>query len=170
MKPLTVAISIAVLALPLCASEAADQTKKNTTSTTLSATAAAQQQDSPLVRAAKATGRLNKKPTMVITNDTLVKTGGHFTTTTLNTPLPSAPAQPESNDLEKARAAQRERLAAEQKAKADAAAAKKEQALRRAAADYNGESVEPRSDDPAVQEHQMQQMTSTQPPAKPPKN
>ena len=38
--------------------------------------------DSPLVRAAKATNRLGKKPSQVITNDTLVRTGGHFTTTT----------------------------------------------------------------------------------------
>jgi len=39
------------------------------------------QGDSPLVAAAKRTGRLGKKPAFVITNDNLVTTGGHFTTT-----------------------------------------------------------------------------------------
>ncbi|SRR5712691_1411093 len=162
MKPLTAAISIAVLALPLCA---ADQQKPNTTTTTLSSVAAPQQEDSPLVRAAKATGRLGKKPTMVITNETLVRTGGHFTTTTLTTPLPAAYPQP-NPDQGKLDAALRQRREAEAKAKRDAAE-KKQQDLRRASADYYGESIEPRVDDPAMQEHQMNQMTSTQPKVQP---
>ena len=65
MKPLTIAFSIAALALPLLA----------------------QTEDSPLVRAAKATGRLNKKPKIVITNDTLVLSGGHLATTDATTPF-----------------------------------------------------------------------------------
>ena len=65
MKPLTIAFSIAVLALPLLA----------------------QTEDSPLVRAAKATGRLSKKPKIVITNDTLVLSGGHLATTDATTPF-----------------------------------------------------------------------------------
>src|SRR5712692_2555541 len=143
MKPLTAAISIAVLALPLCA---ADQQKPNTTTTTLSPVAAPQQEDSPLVRAAKATGRLGKKPTMVITNETLIRTGGHFTTTTLTTPLPAAYPQPQPNpDQGKLDAALRQRREAEAKAKRDAAE-KKQQDLRRASADYYGESIEPRVD------------------------
>src|SRR5579862_6793781 len=65
MKPLTIAFSIALLALPLLA----------------------QTEDSPLVRAAKATGRLSKKPKIVITNDTLVLSGGHLATTDATTPF-----------------------------------------------------------------------------------
>src|SRR3954447_9803107 len=38
--------------------------------------------DSPLVRAAKATNRFGKRTSQVITNETLVREGGHFTTTT----------------------------------------------------------------------------------------
>ncbi len=77
MKPLNVAIAVAALALPL---SAADQQKpaSNTTTTTLSAPMSQEQTDSPLVRAAKATGRLGKKPGFVITNETLLKVGAHF--------------------------------------------------------------------------------------------
>ena len=166
MKPFATAISIAVLALPLCA---ADQQNSPTPSTTLSAPASQQQQDSPLVRAAKATGRLNKKAVNVITNETLSKTGGHFTSTTVKSQLPAAYPQPDP-EQGKLDAALRQRREAAEKAKRDAVL-KKEQDLRRAAADYNGESIEERVDDPAMQEHQMERMTSTQPqvqPSKPP--
>jgi hypothetical protein len=170
MKPFTAAISIAVLALPLFAAD--QQQQQNTTSTTLSAPAAPQQQDSALVRAAKATGRLGKKPGMVITNETLLRSGGHFTTTTVTPQLPAAYPQP-NNEQAKLEAAMRAKRAAEEKAKRDAAEQKR-QDLRRASADYHGESIEERVDDPAMQEHQMEQMTSTQPkvqPAsKPPQN
>ena len=37
--------------------------------------------DSPLVRAAKRSGRFNKKSSVTITNETLIKDGGHITTT-----------------------------------------------------------------------------------------
>lgn len=67
MKRLAIAISIIVLSLPLLA------------------------EDSPLVRAAKATGRLNKKPRVVITNDTLVTSGGHLATTNATTPFTAGP-------------------------------------------------------------------------------
>jgi hypothetical protein len=170
MKPLTAAISIAVLALPLCA---ADQQQPNTTSTTLSSVAAPQQQDSPLVRAAKATGRLGKKPTMVITNETLLRSGGHFTmANTAPSQLPAAYAQP-NNEQARLEAALRAKRAADEKAKIDAVE-KKKQDLRRASADYYGESIEPRVDDPAMQEEQMNRMTpaqpKVQPASKPPQN
>src|SRR6267378_1985458 len=94
MKPQTVAITIAVLALPIYA---ADQPKPtNTTTTTLSAPLSVEQSDSPLVRAAKATGRLGKKPGYVITNDTLLRVGAsHLTFATsqgaaLPPPVPAA--------------------------------------------------------------------------------
>jgi hypothetical protein len=69
MKRLAIAISVAALALPLLAAT----------------------EDSPLVRAAKATGRLSKKSKVVITNDTLVATGGHLATTDVTTPFTSGP-------------------------------------------------------------------------------
>ena len=65
MKRVFFAICIAALALPLCA----------------------QQEDSPLVRAAKASSHAAKKAKMVITNDTLVHTGGHIATTDVTTPI-----------------------------------------------------------------------------------
>jgi len=69
MKRVFFAICVAALALPLCA----------------------QQEDSPLVRAAKASGRATKKAKMVITNDTLVHTGGHIATTDVTTPIKLSP-------------------------------------------------------------------------------
>ena|SRR5437868_9641042 len=69
MKRVFFAICVAVLALPLLA----------------------QQEDSPLVRAAKASGRVTKKAKVVITNDTLVRTGGHLATTDVTTPIKISP-------------------------------------------------------------------------------
>ena len=65
MRPVTIAISIAALALPLLAAT----------------------EDSPLVKAAKASGRLNKKPGVVITNETLAVSGGHLSTNGSTTPF-----------------------------------------------------------------------------------
>lgn len=170
MKALTAAISIAALALPLCA---AGQQNATTQSTTLSASPAQQQADSPLVRAAKSTGRLNKKAVNVITNETLAKTGGHFTSTSVTPQLPAGSPQYDSAQG-RLDVALRQRRAAEEQAKKDAAlAARKQMEAKRATADYYGESIEPKIDDPAMQEHQMERMTTTQPttqPAKPPQN
>lgn len=68
MKRLTIAISLAVVALPLSAQV---------------------QQDSPLVAAAKASGRVVKKAKVVITNETLVHTGGHIGTVDSVHPIPA---------------------------------------------------------------------------------
>lgn len=159
MKHLTIVICTAAMAMPLCG-----QDKPNTTTTVLAQPATAQNADSPLVAAAKATKRLNKKPSMVITNETLLKSGGHLYTANApasTEPLPKPLPQPDPAAV---------RLEASLKAKADAenkakqeSGAKKEQKLKAAAADYYGESVEERVDDPAQQEHVMTQMTSTQP-------
>jgi hypothetical protein len=65
MKRVFFAVCVAALAVPLCA----------------------QQEDSPLVRAAKASSHVTKKAKMVITNDTLVHTGGHIATTDVTTPI-----------------------------------------------------------------------------------
>lgn len=159
--------SLAAFALTLYAADPQD--KPTTTATTLSAVAPAKVEDSPLVAAAKRTGRLAKKPTNVITNETLVKSGGHITTAAFQAPLPPPPAkvpaslnQPNSN-------AERLKKEAQEKAKKEAVA--KRAAGRRAAADYNNDSIEPRFEDPAQQEQMMQQgaqTTTAQPPQKPP--
>ena len=73
MKPLTVAISIAVLALPLCAN---DQQ------------AAVQKEDSVFVRAANASSHVTQKAKVVITDETLLTSGGYFTTTDATPPIP----------------------------------------------------------------------------------
>jgi len=97
MKPIAICSCLALAALSLYAAE--PQTTNAAPSAThpetlLSAPRLGGIGDSPLVQAAKSTGRLNKKPGQVITNETLVHVGGHFTTTTAasQTPLPSQPA------------------------------------------------------------------------------
>ena len=88
MKPIAISSYLVFAALSLYAAEP-QATKENPaplashTPTLLSAPATGIG-DSPLVRAAKATAasRLGKKPAQVITNETLVREGGHFTTTT----------------------------------------------------------------------------------------
>jgi hypothetical protein len=76
-----------VLALPVLAEEKkASTATTETAATTTAAAANAQpaQPDSPLVAAAKRAKRLGKKPSNVITNETLKTSGGnaHVTTTT----------------------------------------------------------------------------------------
>ena len=158
---------IALCALTLVAAETQ---QKPPTETVLAAPAAVQVQDSPLVRAAKATGRLQKKPTNVITNDTLVKTGGHLTTTKSQSPLPPLPPAPAAVMKPRMSAAERQKQEAATKAKNEAI--ERKTAARRAAADYNDDSIEPRYEDPAMQEHMMQQgtqpTTMTAQPPKPP--
>src|SRR3954470_11293762 len=72
--------------------------------------------DSRLVQAAKATNRLNKKPGQVITNETLVHVGGHFTTTTAEAQAQLPASRPSTPSMEQ--------LAMEQaRARAETAAA-----------------------------------------------
>ena len=159
MKRLTIALSIAALALPLWA-----QDKPNTTTTVLAQPPAAEGGDSPLVKAAKATQKTKtKKASIVITNDTLTKSGGHLyvANQTPNPPLPAALPQPDAA-AGQAQAALKAKAAADAKTKQDDAA-KKEKKLKAASADYYGESIEERVQDPAQQEHAMEQMTTTQP-------
>ena len=140
----------------------------------LSGTAPAQQQqDSPLVRAAKASGRLNKKPGYVITNETLLKEGGHWTTTQSQQPLETAaPAQQQTNSVIYHEALAGAKLR-KQPVKANTKA-KDAATLNRAMADYAGESIESVNDDPAAQEGVMSKKAPTTPtvvpatPAKPP--
>jgi hypothetical protein len=154
MKPKTVAITIAVLALPIYAQ---DQPRPNTTSTTLSAPISMEQVDSPLVRAAKATGRLGKKPGFVITNDTLLRVGStHMSIATSQ----GAPLPPPAPTVRTAPAATPQQTAP--KPKTDAEARRRQ--ARQASSDFYGDDQEPRHVDPAVVEHQMQQAASPKPP------
>ena len=97
MKPIAISSCLALAALSLYAGD--PQTTNAAPSpahveTLLSSPRTVGIGDSPLVAAAKATNRLNKKPGQVITNETLVHVGGHFTTTTAEaqTTLPTQPA------------------------------------------------------------------------------
>lgn len=125
--------------------------------------AAPQQPDSPLVAAAKRTGRLGKKPSFVITNETLAQmNGGRISTS--NTPLRDivmpAPLPPPTPTPEMVAA---ERAAKERAARATMAAQEKkiqDQRMSRAqqrASQYQDESY--LDDDPAAAEHALDQMT-----------
>src|SRR5882724_7276913 len=89
MKPIVLAVCLAVIAMSLYASDPPVQGNDSKiapathTQTVLSLPEnVSSSGDSPLVRAAKSSRRSMKKSTTVITNETLVRTGGHFTTTT----------------------------------------------------------------------------------------
>jgi hypothetical protein len=53
--------------------------------------------DSPLVRAAKSASHGKKSSSPVITNETLVREGGHFTTTSSQPPIPTGASSPGSS-------------------------------------------------------------------------
>jgi hypothetical protein len=155
MKSAIVAITIAVLALPIYAQQ--QGTRPNTTTTTLSVPTSQEQTDSPLVRAAKATGRLGKKPGYVITNDTLLRVGsGHMSlSTSTGAALPAAP-------LPKDPTAPAQQPRTDAKSQVDAAVRLRN--AQQANSDYLGENLEQRHEDPAMQEHQMQQAPAPKPP------
>ena len=158
---------LTAFALTLYAADPQDK-PTTTTATTLSAVPQAQVEDSPLVRAAKRTGRLAKKPTNVITNETLVKSGGHITTAAYQAPLPPAPPKYPAS-LNQPNTAERLKKEAQEKARKEAIA--RRAAARRAEADFTDDSIEPRFEDPAQQEQMIQQgaqTTTAQPQQKPP--
>lgn len=179
MKPIAISSCLALAALSLYA--AAPQTSQDTAAppTThppllLSSPQTIGLGDSPLVRAAKATNRLGKKPTQVITNDTLVRQGGHFTTTTpeAQLALPSrstTAANPEQLAAD-ARKKKTEALAAAEKArKADEM---KKRATAMKAAREEGDTPEAIYDDPPALETPVPVLKPTSPtmvqPQKPP--
>ena len=156
MKHVILSVIIAVT-LPVFA---ADQTAVNSQQP-------APQPDSPLVAAAKRANRLGKKPAMVITNDTLVRDGRGFTTTSgqqeVTTPKGTAAPTPE---MTAASAAQKD---AQRRAEA-AAQQKKAQDMRsaKAAADEAGyENDNYLNEDPARHEHAMEVATQPAQPTQP---
>ena len=126
--------------------------------------------ESALVRAARSTTRTKKK-SAVITNDNLLKSGGHVTTAKKLLPLPNvAPAEmtpDEARAIEKKNREVREaRAAATKKAEADRKLLKE-----RNAAIYNGDDAEGMLEDPALVEGRMnpqQPKTETAPPPQKP--
>jgi hypothetical protein len=136
MRPIAISSCLALAALSLYAADPQTTNAPATTAhveTLLSSPRATATNDSPLVRAAKATGRLTKKPGQVITNETLVHVGGHFTTTTAEAQT-ALPAQPPSVPTMDQLAIQQQRARAETAAAAEAARKLTQQ--KRAAAGY----------------------------------
>ena len=135
--------------------------------------------DSPLVRAARSTpSRSKKKSTAkkksapVITNDNLLKSGGHITTAKSQPPLRNiAPAEmtpEEARAIEKRNREVREAAAAKvNKEEADRKLQKE-----RNGAIYNGDDAEGMLEDPAVVEGKMNPKPRPEalPPPKPPLN
>jgi hypothetical protein len=128
MKPIAISSCLALAALSLYAADPqAANTQPQHTGTVLSSTQTTGIGDSPLVRAAKSTNRLNKKPGQVITNETLVHSGGHFTTAAVQPPLANGAAGGAAQTMDEMAADQR-------RARADAAAAAKLDSQKRTAA------------------------------------
>jgi hypothetical protein len=128
-RVLTLTIAL-VAALPLFAEEKAKTTdaQQPASTTTAKPADAPAPQDSPLVAAAKRMNRRGKKPTNVITNETLTKSGGTAHVTTAATPLKPInlpPPAAEPNPTPEMAAAKK---AADEKKRADAAAAAKQKA------------------------------------------
>jgi hypothetical protein len=100
MKPIALTASLVLATLSLYASdpqskpkEAAKAQPSAPAPAVLSASNATSV-DSPLVRAAKAAHKPGIKASTVITNETLIRTGGHFTTTASQQPIAPVHAVP----------------------------------------------------------------------------
>jgi hypothetical protein len=184
MKPIAITACLLLVALSLLAVEPKpkpkDDTKAQATThveTVFSTTQAVGVGDSPLVRAAKASRRPGKKSSStVITNDTLVRTGGHFTTTTSEAqkPLPAVrPDKSPSWDQMAADARKQTTQAASATAEARKAEEQKKATAARNAALMEGDTPEAIYNDPPPLEGTMQPIKPTSPsttgqPAKPP--
>ena len=126
--------------------------------------------DSPLVRAAKAaqsktTPKTKKK--IVITNETLAKSGGHITTSNAQPALkPVLPGDPNAAELERQTQLAAQRAAAD-KAKKEAEDKKKREDAYRANAVLEGDDPSMGLADPAMVEAHAEQ-TSPAPPSQPP--
>jgi len=156
MKPIVISSCLALAALSLFAqSSTGTVSPVLTRQTLLSSPQSIGIGDSPLVRAAKASNRLGKKPSQVITNDTLIRQGGHFTTTTpeaqLALPSVKPPGGPTPEQLAAdAKKKKTETAAAAEKHKKDAEAKRNAAALRAAAAE--GDTPEAIYDEPPALE------------------
>jgi hypothetical protein len=119
--------------------------------------------DSALVRAAKSTSHPappKGKKKIVITNETLSKSGGHITTGT-NTQAALPPAAPRVDPLIEAQ--KKLPPGAEARAKREAEQKKKAEAAERANAIYEGDDPEGIYEDPARTEGRMEKQSPTTP-------
>jgi hypothetical protein len=162
MKPIAISSCLALAALSLYAGDPQTTTTAPTAhaETLLSAPRTAGIADSPLVRAAKATNRLNKKPGQVITNETLVRSGGHFTTTTPEAQTQLSPNRQSGAPTLDQLAIEQRRARAETAAAADQAkkyAAQKKTAAGLAAARAEGDTAEGVYMDPPALENETLQ-------------
>jgi hypothetical protein len=155
MKPIAIFSYLAFAALSLYAADP-QATKDNAPTPTLKhiqtqiSPQVTVMGDSPLVRAAKSTNRFGKRTSQVITNETLVREGGHFTTTTAEAQA-TLPAHKETETAYDQMAAEVKRTRAEQ---ANAAEQKKKLDEQRKAAGLRaqGETAEGLYDNPPALE------------------
>ena len=177
MKRVVTFLMPLAIALPLLAGEAKKSSSEQTTTaaaeTSPTATAAPAQepvqQDSIYVQAAKRANRLGKKPTNVITNETLKHSKGHVTTTSTQAEI-KMPALyvPESQIAAKKAAmqaaeAERVKRIADEKAKKKAETRQRIIATAAAAAEEGYYDEE--EDDPATLEAAADQAAADQKPA-----
>jgi len=169
MKPIVLSSYLAFAALSLYAAD--PQTSKDKPSpplthvqTVLSAQTTGTT-DSPLVRAAKSTNHPGRKPAQVITNETLVREGGHFTTTTPEAQAQLSISRPAGPSMDQMAADARRARA--QAANAAAQARKDEEKKRmeagRAAAIREGDTPEGLYTDPPALEGPMQPIKPSTP-------
>jgi hypothetical protein len=172
MKPIAITASLILVTLSLYASDPQSQgkdakPKPDTHIPTLfSAPATGNIGDSPLVRAAKASRRTGIKSATVITNDTLVRTGGHFTTTSSQQPVPVVRPANGYAQVEEKWLTERRRVAAESAAAAEAArktAVQKQLAIERAEQLMDGDTAEAILNDPPPLEGPIQTMKPATP-------
>ncbi len=171
---------VIAVALPLVADEQKKTAEKSTSAT--AETKAAQTmtaqnaeplvpaqpvtaQDSPFVAAAKRANRLGKKPTNVITNETLAQYGRNARITTANTPaanLPPLPpaASPTPEMKAAAKAAEQRKKAEERAAKARKAAEERQQTLATKAAGAEEGLYDLEEEDPAMNEQEASDAAS----------
>jgi hypothetical protein len=149
MKPIVISTCLVLAVLPLFGAAPQTSTDPSAASTHVQKLYSSPQNagfgDSPLVRAAKATNRIGKRPTAVITNESLIREGGHFTTTTAaaQVPLPTPPRVATPNPDEVAAKTRRDRLAKIAAAdKARKLEQQKKDAQARAAAREEGDTAE----------------------------
>lgn len=129
--PLAMAAALPLMAEEKAKSAEAQKAKPAQTEATTPAATAPAAQDSPLVAAARRMNRLGKKPTNVITNETLTKSSGSAHVTTASTPLkpivlppPAGAPNPTPEMVAAAKVAEerkRTEMTAAQKAKAEEA-------------------------------------------------
>jgi hypothetical protein len=146
MKPIAITACLLLVGPSLYAAEPQAQPKDDPTTqaaprteTVFSTAQTGVTGDSPLVRAAKASRRPGKKSSTVVTNDTLVRTGGHFTTTTLEAQKPLPIVRTGGKSMDQLAADARKKKA---DAEATAASAKKLEELKKDAAARTQSSAE----------------------------